>query len=154
MHSIDDVANWFLANVDNLTPKKLQKLVYYAYAWYITFNNDTADHIENRFFNARPEAWIHGPVFPTLYQKYKIYGGNVIEKYNGDLAAFNDDELDLLEQVREVYGNYTGNQLESITHQEDPWRAARNGIGFYDACNCKIDDAIIFECYSKRLAED
>ena len=40
MHTVYDVANWFLANVENVTNKKLQKLVYYAYAWFLVFNNE------------------------------------------------------------------------------------------------------------------
>lgn len=42
MHTIYDVANWFLSNVENVANKKLQKLVYYAYSWFLVFNNETA----------------------------------------------------------------------------------------------------------------
>lgn len=153
MHTVFDVANWFLAHGEGMTHKKLQKLVYYAYAWYIAFNNEDADNIENRFFNNKVEAWIHGPVFPELYREYSKYGGNVIPMFSGIIADFNADELDLLNQVMDVYGEYNGNQLESMTHQEEPWIAARNGAGKYQPCNCEIDDAIIFDCYSSRLGE-
>ena len=38
-----------------------------------------------------------------------------------------------LDQVYEVYGGYDADQLESITHAEEPWTKARNGcsIGAY-----------------------
>jgi uncharacterized phage-associated protein len=153
MYTVFDVANWFLANVEDMTHKKLQKLVYYAYAWYIAFNNEDADNIENKFFDNRVEAWIHGPVFPDLYRKYKYYGSNILPRYDGVVADFSEDDLDLLEQVRDIYGIYNGNQLESLTHQEEPWMAARNGAKKFESCNCKISDEIIFDCYSSRLVE-
>lgn len=33
------VANWFLTK-ESMTPKKVQKLVYYAYSWYLTLMNE------------------------------------------------------------------------------------------------------------------
>lgn len=33
MYSIFDISKYFLSNVTNVTPKKLQKLCYYAEAW-------------------------------------------------------------------------------------------------------------------------
>lgn len=32
MYTVYDIANWFLSNLENVTNKKLQKLVYYAYS--------------------------------------------------------------------------------------------------------------------------
>ncbi len=34
-YKIEDVANWFLAK-DEMSKKKLQKLLYYAYSWLTT----------------------------------------------------------------------------------------------------------------------
>lgn len=74
MTDIYKVASWFLMNSPEVNNKKLQKLVYYSYAWYLTLNNESAESIKNRFFNARFEAWIHGAVEPNLYEKYRKYG--------------------------------------------------------------------------------
>lgn len=46
MYTVYDIANWFLSNLENVTNKKLQKLVYYAYSWYLVFNNESAEDIE------------------------------------------------------------------------------------------------------------
>ena len=43
------IANFFLTKSE-LTPKKIQKLVYYAYSWFIALNNNSADKIENILF--------------------------------------------------------------------------------------------------------
>ena len=65
------VANYFLTKSE-LTPKKLQKLVYYSYSWFIALNNENENEINSLLFDETPEAWIHGPVFKSLYSKYKI----------------------------------------------------------------------------------
>lgn len=152
MHTIYDVANWFLHNVENVTNKKLQKLTYYAYAWFLVFNNETTEHIDLKFFDARFEAWVHGAVCPELYNKYKVFGSSNIDKYDGELPEFSDDELDLLEQVRNIYGGFNGNELEYICHREDPWRKARNNLSAYEPSNNQIKDKDIFEYYSSRLS--
>lgn len=151
MYTVYDVANWFLSNLANITNKKLQKLVYYAYAWYLVFNNENSDHIECRFFDNKFEAWIHGAVYPELYAMYKQYGSGTIPPYNGDLPAFSEDELDVLKQVVEVYGGYTGNDLESICHQESPWKIARKDLPLYEPSHELISDKAIFDCYAARL---
>lgn len=151
MYNIEDVANWFLNNMDNITNKKLQKMVYYAYSWYLAFNNNDSEHIENRFFANNFEAWIHGAVDPHLYTKYKKYGSQYIPKYTGTLPAFTYDEIDLLNQIVIVYGIYNGNELESICHQEKPWINARKDCAPGEASHNKIDDRDIFKCYASRL---
>jgi uncharacterized phage-associated protein len=70
--TIYTISDFFLSK-RALTPKKLQKLVYYAYAWFIALNNQSAEEIESVLFEEAPEAWVHGPVFPSLYAKYKGY---------------------------------------------------------------------------------
>lgn len=152
MHKVYDVANWFLSNVSNVTNKKLQKLVYYAYAWFLVFYNETAQNIEVKFFDARFEAWVHGAVCPDLYDRYKEYGSSDIERYNGELPDFSEDELDVLIQVRDVYGDFNGNELEYICHQEEPWKKARKGLSAYEPSNIQIKDEDIFEYYSNRIA--
>lgn len=149
MYNVFDVANWFISKGD-ISPKKLQKLVYYAYAWYLTLMNDSDDELNNRLFEERAEAWIHGPVFPKLYRKYKEYGSEAIDS-DVDVIEFNKDTEDVLSQVWEVYGEYNGNELESISHQEDPWIKAREGCFMYQASNRVIEDTDIFIYYSQRL---
>ena len=150
MENIFDIAKWFLTK-DSISPKKLQKLVYYAYAWFLTFMNEDSNNIENRLFEEKAEAWVHGPVFKTLYYKYKNYGYNQIPKEKESIH-FNSDIEDILEQVYSVYGKYNANELESITHQESPWINARTGCCAFSICNNTISDKDIFECYSSRIA--
>ena len=65
--TVFDIADFFLSK-KSVTHKKVQKLVYYAYVWFIALYNQDEDNIENVLSKEQPEAWIHGPVFPTLYK--------------------------------------------------------------------------------------
>ena len=151
MYDVNDIANWFLNKLPDITNKKLQKLVYYAYSWYLVFNNESVKDIDLRFFDNKFEAWVHGAVYPELYGKYKKYGSGNLPIYTEALANFSEDEIDILEQVAEVYGVYSGNELEDINHQESPWKITRGNLGTYEPSNNPITDELIFVCYSDRL---
>lgn len=150
-YTVFDIANWFL-HQSEMTPKKLQKMCYYAYSWGLVFFNESAENINNRLFNDSIEAWVHGPVSPTLYNKYSEYGYRNIEKLEKLDVEFDSDVENLLQQIYDVYGGYDGNELESITHQEAPWNTARKGYGPLDRCNVKLNDSEIFNYYGSRTA--
>lgn len=151
MHTVYDVANWFLSKSCDITNKKLQKLAYYAYSWYLVFNNESVDDLSSRFFENKFEAWVHGAVYPELFHKYKEYGSSCIPMYKGETAAFSPDDVDVLNQTWEVYGKYNGNELESICHQESPWINARGNLTRWEPSTEAIKDKDIFECYAARL---
>ena len=56
MHTVYDVANWFLSKSHDITNKELHKLAYYAYSWYLVFNNESVEDLSNRFFENKFEA--------------------------------------------------------------------------------------------------
>lgn len=118
------VADFFLTK-EALTQKKVQKLVYYAYAWFITLNNQDANDIKNVLFNEVPEAWMHGPVFPELYQKLKNYGWHEIPKNNNKIEFENDELEPFLNVIWKKFGKFSADELEFMTHQESPWQKAR-----------------------------
>lgn len=144
----DKVSDYFL-HKSGMTPKKIQKLVYYAYAWFIALNNEDKEHIDNKLFDESPEAWLHGPVFPSLYAKYKEYGWNEVSK-NKRRVKFKDNELNIfLDKIWNVFGKYSADDLEYMTHQEFPWRNARKGLKSTDSSNNKILDRDIFVYYNE-----
>nr|DAJ07132.1 MAG TPA: hypothetical protein [Caudoviricetes sp.] len=147
-----DVAKWFLSKKP-MSPKKLQKMLYYAYAWTLTLTNDDINDLSNRLFPNRFEAWVHGPVLPDIYQEYKPYGFHDIDESTAnDLVQFPTTIENILEQVWSVYGNYSADQLESITHQERHWQKARGNCNPIEYCNAQISDQDIYECYIARVA--
>lgn len=131
-----------------MSPKKLQKLVYYAYAWVLALMNESENDLDIKLFDSRIEAWIHGPLLPELYHKYK--GESTIPQ-KSSVPCFEEDIEDIMEQVWDVYGIYTGNQLESITHKESPWIEARGNCSPVEACTNEIADKSIYRCYIERV---
>lgn len=150
-YTADQIADWYLSK-SNMSPKKLQKILYYAYAWVLTLTNDDINHLDNKLFDNNFEAWAHGPVIYSIYEEYKLYGYNDIPKYEGNIVKLPDDISDILNQVWDEYGSFTSDQLESITHQETPWINAREGLSPLASSNKVITDKDIFECYIERVA--
>ena len=121
MESVNSIARWFL-HQSSMEHKKLQKLCYYAQAWHCALEGSP-------LFNDVIEAWVHGPVIPSLYQQYKNYGWQKIPQ----LIEFDDSSLapetiGTLNAVYETYGDFTGMQLEALTHSEAPWQKARGTL--------------------------
>ena len=139
--TIFDVANWFL-HKESMTPKKLQKLVYYACAWaQALLNRDLTDDCDF-------EAWVHGPVNRKLYAKYKDYGWtNIPYNIEDTSSKFTSEELDLLESVWLTYGDKTANELEAITHDEWPWIEARGGCLSSETCTRVISKETMQKFY-------
>lgn len=132
MASILDVANWFLAK-EPLSPKKIQKLSYYYVAWgYALYERQLVQ--DDEF-----QAWIHGPVSPTLYQEFKEFGWKQVPINSEGTIEFENEELTLLESVWKTYGSLSANELEALTHQELPWMHARGGLPNIQNSNARIE---------------
>ena len=81
--------------------------------------------LEKEYF----EAWLHGPVIATIYEKYRNYGANCID-YEEEYKATRDKNIDKetqeqIETILKIYTTLTAQQLENKTHQEEPWLKAR-----------------------------
>lgn len=141
---------------DGVTNKKLQKLLYYVKAWGLVY---FADGILSDDF----EAWVHGPVCPVVYQEYKKYGFNLIDNdmpEENAMAFVQDfrekqvaegmaDKMDLVDAVFDKYGLMTSLQLEMLTHQEDPWIEAREGLSPIETGHRVISEASMKKFYGK-----
>ena len=146
------VANYFLTKSE-ATPKKLQKLVYYAYSWFIAINNENENDINSILFDEQPEAWLHGPVFRSLYNKYRQYSWHEVEKVANVIEFENDEIAPFLDKIYDTYSKFNADELEYMTHHELPWRNARHGVSVLDSSNNKIDIKDIFR-YFNGLANE
>lgn len=106
-----------------ITPKKLQKLLYYAQAWSAAIN-------DKKLFEDKIEAWIHGPAIKDVYNAFQEFGGKPIVKKVSDKSIQEiPNEIKLfVDKVWSVYSGFDGNYLEYLTHSESPWKDARKGI--------------------------
>lgn len=138
---------WFAGEYgDSLTNLKLQKLVYYAQAWFLAIHNEP-------LFRERLEAWAHGPVQPQLYRDFKQFGWNPISA-NVKRPTFNDSRVQPhLDEIMDVYGDLTGHHLERLVHQEAPWKSARGNIPPDAASTSVIPHEAMRDFYRKMLNE-
>ncbi len=148
-YSVYEIANWFLINKGSMEHKKLQKLCYYAQAWHYVLNEEPL--IDTGF-----EAWVHGPVNRTLWNRLRDYGYLQVKETEFESVANNlsKDENDFLERVWATYGQFDGYQLEQLTHTEEPWIKARNGISEDQICTTPIDTALMKSYYSSKYSGD
>lgn len=123
MISAKDTARYFLAAADLdagdlMSHLKLQKLCYYAQGFSLAMRGEP-------LFRERIEAWQHGPVIPDLWREYRDHGSSAIPApENVDLGIYDEDVKELLNEVYEVYGQYSAWKLRNMTHGEPPWRDA------------------------------
>lgn len=116
-------------------------------------HNEEENKITSVLFNEQPEAWLHGPVFKSLYQEYKSYGWHEVKKINKNIEFENNEIKPFLDKIYNAYSKYDADELEFMTHQEAPWKVARNGVSALGSSNNKIDVKEIFK-YFNSLANE
>lgn len=147
-NKLNSVINYIMnSNVSDITPKKLQHLLYYSYIWNLTLNNKI-------LFNNCFKAGIHGPVIQEVDNKFNRYRGiNIPTKLFNSDYILSDDEIDIINQVLNIYGKFNGNELESISTKELPWVDARQHISPIQMSNNQISNESIYDFYSKNIKE-
>lgn len=113
-----------------ITHMKLQKLLYYCYAWQLV--------AELKEFDASFEAWQHGPVEPDIYKKYKEYGKNPITS-----EITTENSLPFFDFILDSYAVFSALELSKTTHHELPWKKFKNSGGV-------IPDGELLSYYSQQ----
>lgn len=127
------IANAFIeqannGKTNNLTPMKLQKLMFFAQSWYLKSNNSP-------LFDGYFERWQYGPVLPEIYHEFKVFGARSINSFGYSMwsefqtvPAADEQVIEFLEQIINAYGDYSGTQLSWMTHQpETAWSKGKVG---------------------------
>jgi len=139
--TVFDVAAYILEQAGEMTHMKLQKLVYYAQAWHLVWE-------EEPLFLEPIQAWINGPVVPELFQalksKFKVSVGDV----SGNLNRLDFPRIESIKGVLDYYGPKDSQYLSDLTHLEDPWKKARRGIPDSERGTREISHASMAEYYS------
>ena len=116
----------------SVTLMQLIKLVYLADGWSLALR-------EVPMSSHAPQAWQHGPVFPTVYKAFKAFGSRPITERAKDRVtgveyadSFTPDELALLKQVVDSYGGFHAFRLSEIMHRPGtPWTSTVEKNGYY-----------------------
>ena len=127
MTSAMGIAKYFLSlgdeeAGDTISNLKLQKLLYYAQGFHLAV-------FGSPLFEDEIEAWTHGPVVPSVYHEFKNYGGSTIPGQAGfDPADISEETRGLLDEVYNVYGQFSAWKLRNMTHEEEPWKNAYDSM--------------------------
>jgi uncharacterized phage-associated protein len=119
-YDVLDVCEYVIAYSDkhdySISNLKLQKVLYFIQAEFLRIKNEPC------FFN-EIEAWNFGPVVPTAYSKYLIFG------YSGDIHPSDEDPVKVIEDTDQALINMvidkladcSATDLVTITQHQTPW---------------------------------
>lgn len=139
MASAHDVAAYILEKRGSMSAMKLQKLVYYSYAWHLVWD-------EKRLFPDRIQAWANGPVVRSLYASHR--GQFTVSAWpSGDPNNLSKSQRGSVDAVLDFYGDKSAAWLSELTHREEPWLRARRGMAPGERGEIPISDAAMAEYY-------
>lgn len=155
-NTAERIALYIIQSGKEITNLYLQKILYYVKGIGALFTGE-------EIIPESCEAWRYGPVFPTVYEKYKEFGKEEItltlsEEYVKGLLT--EEEKEVADYVLGTFGIYSEWFLKKLTHLEKPWVVATNGLREDDACRNTMDDDVIRnffqqadERYQLRIAD-
>lgn len=130
MATVFDTAKYILEQRGRMSTMKLQKLCYYAQAWSLVWD-------DTQLFEEDFEAWANGPVCQPLFAysrgKFDVDAGEM----KGDSGNLTEQQKQTVDEVLGHYGDKNAQWLSQLTHMEDPWREARDGLPSGASC-CNI----------------
>ena len=99
---------------DGITPLKLQKLLYYIYAWGVTSNN--------KLLTFKFKKWTFGPVNPEVYYHFKSFSGNPIPTDKSKKVTLLVSQSNFVEFIVSNYIKFDAITLSAMTHKDLPWQ--------------------------------
>ena len=131
---IEEAADYIVHSDYEITNMSLQKLLYYTDGFSYAL-------LGHPMFEENCEAWVHGPVYYSIYKKYSSYESAFIEIYedkNRSHSYLNEEDKKVLNIVLESLGKYNGSFLRKITHLEEPWLEGRGSLADSEASRTPI----------------
>ena len=141
--NVFDVAAYILGKCGELSALKLQKLVYYCQAWSLVWDDEP-------LFPERIEAWAYGPVVKELYEFHRGHF-SLSSIPIGSPFKLSATQKETIDAVIKYYGEKTPQQLIELTHLEDPWKNARDGVPVGAPCSREITLQAMQEYYASLL---
>lgn len=139
--SVFDVATYILKKCGVMSTMKLQKLVYYAQAWSLVWD-------EEPLFKEKIRAWANGPIVRELFDAHQGMFKVSHRAFDGKPAKLSADQRETADAVIKYYGTKDPQWLSDLTHAEDPWRNARRGLPEGERGNAEITNKAMYEYYS------
>ncbi|XUU49186.1 Panacea domain-containing protein [Serratia nematodiphila] len=166
------VANAFIekakkCGIKDLTPMKLQKLVFFAHAWSLAAYGEP-------LIRDKVLAWKYGPVIESVYHEFKAYGSNNITSVGTEFvwdddpnsivkAKFVAPEIPasdtyasaIIDIIFDVYGDKSAIYLSNLTHEAgSAWDVTKEHHHDGDTKGYIIPNDVIMETTKKGLGLD
>ena len=109
---IEDVSKYIVNKIE-VSNMALQKLLYYVQLFYMGLYDRPA-------FTSICKAWKYGPVFGSIYHRYKGFESNII-KDEKQSNTIDSNLKEVVDNVIKYFGCYTPLILKDFTHNEKPW---------------------------------
>ena len=128
MHSATSVAEYILAKYAekdvSLSNLKLQKILYFLQAEFLV-------RTEKPLFLDAILAWDIGPVVPSVYKKYRIFGGaDIPYRPQNRQFPFSRKEKAVIDEIVFSTLDYSASQLTEMTMHQKIWLDAyENAVG-------------------------
>ena len=122
---------------EGITNLKLQKILYFAQAYYLA-------KLGKPLFGDAIEAWKYGPVVSSVYNKYRRHESNTIIS-EADDSNISSEDKDNLKRIWDLFGGYSAGRLVDIAHAHTPWKEA------FESKNKEISHKAIGEYYKPLL---
>lgn len=147
MASIFDVAKYILDNYGAMSAMKLQKLIFYAQAMSLVW--DDIPLFEEEF-----EAWAKGPVCRELFQahrgKFMLQDSEFLNVYSPDVSRLTAEQTETIDVVVKSLIDLPPYRLSDMVHQEKPWMDARGNCPAGGRCSNVIPKTSMLEYYSEN----
>lgn len=119
MYAAKDIAKYIVNRciekhrpISNL---QLQKILYFCQKEYKKNTGIT-------LFRDDFEAWQYGPVIPSVYRMFSLFGGMKINRQANEEIEIDSDTRSVIDQIVDRYSSYPAWDLVSMTHKKGgPW---------------------------------
>lgn len=131
-----------------VTHMQLQKLLYYAQGWNLAMHGVP-------LFDARIEAWVHGPVVREVYPLFAKFESAALPRSESiQNATLSDDERAMIGSIWRRYGRFSAWRLRQMTHNEAPWTSARGDHPQQTPTNAPISNESLRSHFTRIHEED
>ena len=97
---------------------KLQKILYFVQAEFLVGMGKAC-------FDDNIEAWTYGPVVPSVYFEYRIFGStNIPDQGDDGFESISRQDKGRLDAIIDAAAKYSASSLVEITHRQSPWKNA------------------------------
>lgn len=147
MARVFDAAKYILDKYGAMSAMKLQKLLFYAQAMSLVWDDVP-------LFDEEFEAWAKGPVCRELFSahkgKFMLNDSKFLNPFNPDISKLTPEQKETIDVVVNSLIDFPPYRLSDMVHQEKPWQDARGNCPIGERCKNIIPKTAMAEYYVRN----